>query len=67
MYYLCDEYYKPSTEQYCIANCVSWAPRLTLLDLRKKLDLRTDLRGLPDSSAGKEFACNAGDPGSIPG
>ena len=23
--------------------------------------------GFPDSSAGKEFACNAGDPGSIPG
>ena len=25
------------------------------------------LGGLPDSSAGKESACNAGDPGSIPG
>ena len=24
-------------------------------------------RGFPDSSVGKEFACNAGDPGSIPG
>ena len=23
--------------------------------------------GFPDSSAGKESACNAGDPGSIPG
>ena len=23
--------------------------------------------GFPDSSVGKEFACNAGDPGSIPG
>ena len=23
--------------------------------------------GFPDSSIGKEFACNAGDPGSIPG
>ena len=23
--------------------------------------------GFPGSSAGKEFACNAGDPGSIPG
>ena len=22
--------------------------------------------GFPDSSVGKEFACNAGDPGSIP-
>ena len=25
------------------------------------------LQGLPSSSAGKESACNAGDPGSIPG
>ena len=25
------------------------------------------MRGFPDSSVGKEFACNAGDPGSIPG
>ena len=24
-------------------------------------------RGFPDSSVGKEYACNAGDPGSIPG
>ena len=24
-------------------------------------------RGFPDSSVGKEFTCNAGDPGSIPG
>ena len=24
-------------------------------------------QGFPDSSVGKEFACNAGDPGSIPG
>ena len=23
--------------------------------------------GFPDGSAGKEFACNVGDPGSIPG
>ena len=23
--------------------------------------------GFPDSSVGKEFSCNAGDPGSIPG
>ena len=25
------------------------------------------IRGFPDSSVGKEFTCNAGDPGSIPG
>ena len=26
-----------------------------------------ELEGFPDSSVGKESACNAGDPGSIPG
>ena len=26
-----------------------------------------DIRDFPDSSVGKESACNAGDPGSIPG
>ena len=35
MYYLCEKYYKPITVQYYIADCVSWVPRLTLLDLRK--------------------------------
>ena len=30
---ICEKYYKPITVQYYIANCVSWAPRLTLLDL----------------------------------
>ena len=25
------------------------------------------IKGFPDSSVGKESACNAGDPGSIPG
>ena len=35
MYYLCEKYYKPITVWYYIANCVSWAPRLTLLDLWK--------------------------------
>ena len=34
MYYLCEKYYKPITVQYYIADCVSWVPRLTLLDLR---------------------------------
>ena len=33
MYYLCEKYYKPITIQYYIADCVSWVPRLTLLDL----------------------------------
>ena len=31
---LCEKYYRPITVQYYIANCVSWVPRLTLLDLQ---------------------------------
>ena len=34
IYYLCEEYYKPITVQCCIADCVSWVPRLILLDLQ---------------------------------
>ena len=34
MYYFCEKYYKPITVQYHIAYCVSWVPRLTLLDLQ---------------------------------
>ena len=33
MYYLCEKNYKLITIQYYIANCVSWIPRLNLLDL----------------------------------
>ena len=33
MYYLCEKYYKPIPVQYYIAYCVSWVPRLALLDL----------------------------------
>ena len=40
MYYLCEKYYKPFTVQYYVANCVTWVPRLTLLDFTNKLDLR---------------------------
>ena len=32
-YYLCEKYYKPIIVQYYIVDCVSWVPRLTLLDL----------------------------------
>ena len=32
MYYLCEKHYKPITVQYYIADCVSWVPRLTLLE-----------------------------------
>ena len=37
--FLCEKYYKPITVQYSIADCVSWVPMLTLLDLKNKLDL----------------------------
>ena len=36
MYYLCEKYYKPITVRYSIADCVSWVPRLTLLDLQTR-------------------------------
>ena len=32
-----------------------------------KIDLSRVNRGFPGSSGGKEYACNAGDPSSIPG
>ena len=41
MCYLCENYYKHTTAQYYIADCVSWVTRLTLLDLQTELDLRT--------------------------
>ena len=34
MHYLCEKYYKPITVQYYIADCVSWVPRLTSMDLQ---------------------------------
>ena len=47
MYYLCEKYYKLITVQFYIADCVSWEPRLTLLDLQTnwtyKRALRTEL------------------------
>ena len=51
MSYLCEKYYKPITVQHYIADCVSWVPRLTWLDLRRnwtyapalRMDLRMDL------------------------
>ena len=35
---------KSITVRYYIENCVSWVPRLTLLDLTNKLDLGTRSR-----------------------
>ena len=34
MYFLCEKYDKPTTEQWYIANYASWVPMLTLLDLQ---------------------------------
>ena len=36
-----EKYYKPITAPYYITKCVSWVPRLTLLDFTNKLDLWT--------------------------
>ena len=33
MYYLCEKYYKPIIVLYSTADCDSWVPKLTLLDL----------------------------------
>ena len=44
MYYLCKKYYKPITVWYYIASCVSWVPRLTLLDLRTNWTYERALR-----------------------
>ena len=38
------------------------SPRVSAINL-----IQTTSLGFPHSSAGKEYACNAGDPGSIPG
>ena len=45
-----------------------WRLRLSLSQVWPFLEcLYPFLKGFPDSSAGKESACNAGDPDSIPG
>lgn len=41
MYDLCAKYEKPTMVQYYIADCVSWVPRLILLDLGTKWELWT--------------------------
>ena len=47
MYYLCEKYCKPFIIQYYIPDCVSWVPRLTLLNLQRnwiyEYALRTEL------------------------
>ena len=44
MYHLCEKYYKPITVQYYVADCVSWVPRLTLLDLQTNWTYKHALR-----------------------
>ena len=44
MYYLSEKYYKHIRVQYYIADCVSWIPRLTLLDLRTNWTYERALR-----------------------
>ena len=39
IYCLCEKYYKTITVKYYIADCVSWVPRLTLLDLSLGLEV----------------------------
>ena len=43
MYYLREKYYKPVIVEYYIADCVSWVPRLTLLDLQTNWTLMNAL------------------------
>ena len=55
----------------CLENAMDrGAWRATVRKVAKSptwLRLHFHFLGFPDSSVGKEFACNAGDPGSIPG
>ena len=32
--FLCEKYYKSFTVQHCIVDCVTWVPKLTLLNLQ---------------------------------
>ena len=67
MYYFCEKYCKHITVQYHIANCVSWVPKLFLLDLHACsqngtcLHVRDLLYSLlhPLSFSSKTLHCNA--------
>ena len=41
---LCKNYYKPIIIQYYVVSCVSWVPRLTLLDLQTTWTYECTLR-----------------------
>ena len=68
MYYLCEKCYKPIPVQYCIADCVSQVPGLTLLDLRTngtfKRTLRMELILALQTEMCGEILCQVGD-GSV--
>ena len=51
MYYLYGKYYKPIIEQNDTVECISWVPRLTLLDLQT---------GFNKCALGMELACMRG-------
>ena len=55
MCYLCEKYYKPIIAQYCMANCVSWRARLTLLDLRTNWTY--EQTGLKECALRAEVVC----------
>ena len=44
MYYMCEKHDKPITVHYYITNCVSWVPRLILLDLQTNWIYESALR-----------------------
>ena len=46
---------------------IYWMSRINNICAQKELSKLTFHLGFPDSSVGKESACNAGDPGSVPG
>ena len=50
-----------------IRDCVSKSVSIETVLLGPKLKSIIPLSSFPDSSVGKESACNTGDPGSIPG
>ena len=46
---------------------LQYFPNRIIRKYTRNIMITEELRGFPGSSAGKESACNAGDPGLIPG
>ena len=53
--------------RFLYINYVSATLLISLMRVFFFLVMSLGFGGFPDSSVGKEFACNAGNPGSIPG